>query len=175
MSSGSSADNHHHHHHHPPPTVAVAVWWPQGCCLERSFTKSEKKIGQIRSGATGTVPSALRSRGQCALESPMSWLRVARTCPQSAARTTGRAIQCVVDRPIRFRGEARMTWQSCTAGNSYSCKKKIQKRVFACGEAASQTEVPVRRSRAGTESDQNYANTTSFKGGSNFLLLFVYS
>ena len=62
-----------------------------------------------------------------------------------------------------------MTWQSCTAGNSYSCKKKIQKRVFACGEAASQTEVPVRRSRAGTESDHNYANTTSFKGGSNFL------
>ena len=51
-------------------------------------------------------------------------------------------------------------------------KKKIQKQVFACGEAASQTEVPVRRSRAGTESDQNYANTTSFKGGSNFLLLF---
>ena len=128
MSSGSSADNHHHHHHHPPPTVAV--WWPQGCCLERSFTKSEKKIGQIRSGATGTVPSALRSRGQCALESPRSWLRVARTCPQSAARTTGRAIQCVVDRPIRFRGEARMTWQSCTAGNSYSCKKKNPKTGF---------------------------------------------
>ena len=42
----------------------------------------------------------------------------------------------------------------------YSSKKK--KRVFACGEAASQTEVLVRRSRAGTESDHNYANTTSF-------------
>ena len=57
--------------------------------------------------------------------------------------------------------------------NSYSCLKK-KKRVFACGEAASQTEVPVRRSRAGTESDQNYANTTSFKGGSNFLLLLSH-
>ena len=47
MSSGSSADNHHHHHAPPPAThgggVTVAVWWPQGCCLERSFTKSEKK------------------------------------------------------------------------------------------------------------------------------------
>ena len=137
MSSGSSADNHHHHHHHPPPTVAV--WWPQGCCLERSFTKSEKKIGQIRSGATGTVPSALRSRGQCALESPRSMLRVARTCPQSAARTTGRAIQCVVDRPIRFGGQPRMTWRSCTAGNSYisgarrarRCCKKKSKNGFS--------------------------------------------
>ena len=159
------------------------MWWPQGCCLERSFTKSEKKIGQIRSGATGTVPSALRSRGQCALESPRSMLRVARTCPQSAARTTGRAaIDRVVERMNGREAEAcnRIFSNSeiepgqcgsCTAGNSYSCKKKIQKRVFACGEAASQTEVPVRRSRAGTESDHNYANTTSFKGGSNFLLL----
>ena len=61
--------------------------------------KVEKKSGQIRSGATGTVPSALRSRGQCALESPRSLLRVARTCPQSAARTTGRAaIDRVVER-----------------------------------------------------------------------------
>ena len=49
MSSGSSADNHHHHH--------PWLWWPQGCCLERSFTKSEKKIGQMSSGATGTVPA----------------------------------------------------------------------------------------------------------------------
>ena len=77
--------------------------------------KVKKKIARYINTGTGAVPFALRSGGQCALESPMSWLRVARTCPQSAARTTGRAIQCVVDRPIRFREFLAMTWQSCTA------------------------------------------------------------
>ena len=52
-----------------------------------------------------------------------------------------------------------------------------KKRVFACGEAASQTEVPVRRSRAGTESDHNYeysyANTTSFKLWVHFSAIII--
>ena len=115
MSSGSY--RHYHHHHHP------WLWWPQGCCLERSFTKSEKKIGQMSSGATGTVPSALRSGGQCALESPMSWLRVARTCPQSAARTTGRASNRTCGRRMAARPMAcdlsktrKINPWSCTVG-----------------------------------------------------------
>ena len=85
MSSGSSADNHHHHHHTTRSGGHKAAAWRE------VLLKVKKKSGQIRSGATGTVPSALRSRGQCALESPRSLLRVARTCPQSAARTNGRA------------------------------------------------------------------------------------
>ena len=132
----------------------VRRWCSQGCWLETSFTKSEKKIKQRSSGATGTVPFALRSRGQCALESPMSWLRVARTCPQSAARTTGRrAIHSVLERMNGREAEAcnrifsnrgnltrakRQLYQLqlycwkfllyCST-NSYSCKKKKRFRV----------------------------------------------
>ena len=72
-------------------------WWPQGCCLERSFTKSGEKNRPDTKWRDRYSASALRSRGQCAFESPMSWLRVARTCPQSAARRTGRAIERVVE------------------------------------------------------------------------------
>ena len=70
-----------------------------------------------------------------------------------------------------------MTWHAILPGypgTRVLLKKKIKKkRVFACGEAASQTEVPVRRSRAGTESDHNYANTTSFQGGSIFSAIIL--
>ena len=103
-------------------------------------------------------------------------LRVARTCPQSAARTNGRAS----GRSVWSIGDFQFLAIDDVADDSSrlpgypgTVKKKFKKkRVFACGEAASQTEVPVRRSRAGTESDHNYANTTSFQGGSIFSISF---
>ena len=102
----------------------------------------------------------------------MSMLRVARTCPQSAARTNGRASgRSVWSNRIPIFGDRDDVAVREFFPASYPGLKKKKKRVFACGEAASQTEVPVRRSRAGTESDHNYANTTSFQGGSYFLLL----
>ena len=82
--------------------------------------------------------------------------------------------QCVVNRDFQFFSIDDVADLNFCPGTRVRVllKKKIKKkRVFACGEAASQTEVPVRRSRAGTESDHNYANTTSFQGGSYFLLL----
>ena len=117
----------------------------------------------MSSVATGTVPSALRSGGQCALESPMSWLRVARTCPQSAARTTGRAaIDRVVERMngreadglqsylLKFRNLTRAKRQLyqlqlyCAAGNSYV---RIPTRVYSCKKknAFSRAAKPLRR------------------------------
>ena len=65
--SGSSADNHHHHHHHPPPTVAV--WWPQGCCLERSFTKSEKNRPDTKWGDRYSALRLALTRAVCVGES----------------------------------------------------------------------------------------------------------
>ena len=119
MSSGSY--RHYHHHHHPPR------WPPCGghkaAAWREVLLKVKKKIGQMSSGRTVTVPSALRSGGQCALESPMSWLRVARTCPQSAARTTGRASNRTCGRRMAARPMAcdlsktrKINPWSCTVG-----------------------------------------------------------
>ena len=83
--------------------------------------------------------------------------------------------QCVVDPRFQFLAMDDVADLNSCPGTRVRVllKKKFKKkRVFACGEAASQTEVPVRRSRAGTESDHNCANTTSFQGGSYFLLLY---
>ena len=109
MSSGSSADNHHHHHHHPPPTVAVAVWWPQGCCLERTFTKSEEKkwlmvkwgdrysalrLALTRAVCVGESKVYARSRAHVsAISSEDNWESSNRPCGRTNEWPRGRGLQ----------------------------------------------------------------------------------